>query len=130
MSFLSRAALSALPSRLARLYGRSLYAALLVLVAGGLAIPAVVGGYLMIGVQEQHAARRELDETLQRNADILALGMQESLWNMNIDAARSLVDSLMGDPAVVRVHVGAQAEGGTLAQPIDPTGIDDSGEIP
>ncbi|KQY11943.1 diguanylate cyclase [Massilia sp. Root133] len=111
MAFISRAALSALPSRLARLYGRSLYAALLVLVAGGLAIPAVVGGYLMIGVQEQQAARRELDETLQRNADILALGMQESLWNMNIDAARSLVDSLMRDPAVVRVHVGAQAEG-------------------
>ncbi|PQO97213.1 sensor domain-containing diguanylate cyclase [Massilia phosphatilytica] len=111
MAFLSRVALSALPSRFARLYGRSLYAALLVLVAGGLAIPAVVGGYLMIGVQEQHAARRELDDTLQRNADILALGMQESLWNMNIEAARSLVDSLMRDPAVVRVHVGAQSEG-------------------
>jgi diguanylate cyclase (GGDEF)-like protein/PAS domain S-box-containing protein len=111
MAFLSRVALSALPSRLARLYGRSLYTALLVLVAGGLAIPAVVGGYLLIGVQEQQAARRELDDTLQRNADILALGMQESLWNMNIDAARSLVDSLMRDPAVVRVHVGAQAEG-------------------
>jgi diguanylate cyclase (GGDEF)-like protein/PAS domain S-box-containing protein len=111
MAFLSRVALSALPSRLARLYGRSLYTALLVLVAGGLAIPAVVGGYLLIGVQEQQAARRDLDDTLQRNTDILALGMQESLWNMNIDAARSLVDSLMRDPAVVRVHVGAQAEG-------------------
>jgi diguanylate cyclase (GGDEF)-like protein/PAS domain S-box-containing protein len=111
MAFLSRVALSALPSRLARLYGRSLYTALLVLVAGGLAIPAVVGGYLLIGVQEQQAAHRELDDTLQRNADILALGMQESLWNMNNDAARSLVDSLMRDPAVVRVHVGAQAEG-------------------
>ncbi|NIA56486.1 EAL domain-containing protein [Massilia sp. TW-1] len=111
MAFLSRVALSALPARLARLYGRSLYTALLVLVSGGLGVPAVVGGYLLIGVQEQQAARRELDDTLQRNADILALGMQESLWNMNVDAARSLVDSLMRDPAVVHVHVGAQVEG-------------------
>jgi len=111
MAFLSRVALTALPARLARLYGRSLYAALLVMVFGGLAVPAGVGGYLLIGVQEQQAAGRELDETLQRNADILALGMQESLWNMNVDAARSLVDSLMRDPAVVRVHVSAQAEG-------------------
>ncbi|MCS0582763.1 EAL domain-containing protein [Massilia pinisoli] len=103
--------MSALPARLARLYGRSLYTALLVLVSGGLGVPAVVGGYLLIGVQEQQAARRELDDTLQRNADILALGMQESLWNMNVDAARSLVDSLMRDPAVVHVHVGAQVEG-------------------
>ncbi|WP_198118706.1 sensor domain-containing protein [Massilia rhizosphaerae] len=111
MAFLSRVALSALPSRLARLYGRSLYAALLAMVFGGLAVPAVVGGYLLIGVQERQAARRDLEDTLQRNADILALGMQESLWNMNVDAARSLADSLMRDPAVVRVHVSAQAEG-------------------
>jgi len=111
MAFLSRVVSSALPVRLARLYGRSLYAALLVMVFGGLAIPAGVGGYLLIGVQEREVARRELDETLQRNADILALGMQESLWNMNVEAARSLVDSLMRDPAVVRVRVSAQAEG-------------------
>ena len=111
MAFLSRVALSALPARLVRLYGRSLYAALLVMVFGGLAVPAVVGGYLLIGVQEQQAARRELNDTLQRNADILALGMQESLWNMNVEAARSLVDSLMRDPAVVRVRVSAQTEG-------------------
>ena len=51
MAFLSRVALSALPARLARLYGRSLYTALLVLVSGGLGVPAIVGGYLLIGVQ-------------------------------------------------------------------------------
>jgi hypothetical protein len=109
--FLSRFDLRALPARLVRMHGRSLYGALLLMVFGGLAVPAVVGGYLLIGVQEQGAARRELDEALHRNADILALGMQESLWNMNIDAARSLVDSLMRDPAVLRVQVRAQAEG-------------------
>jgi diguanylate cyclase (GGDEF)-like protein/PAS domain S-box-containing protein len=109
--FLSRISPRALSTRLARLYGRSLYGAMLLVVFGGLAIPAGLGGYFMIGVQEQEAARARLDASLQRNADILALGMQESLWNMNADAARSLVDSLMRDPAVLHVHVQAQAEG-------------------
>jgi diguanylate cyclase (GGDEF)-like protein/PAS domain S-box-containing protein len=103
----------ALPGRLARLVrlsGQSLYGALLLMALGGLALPALVGGYFLLGVQEQQAARRELDESLQRNADILALGMQESLWNMNLDAVRSLVDSLMRDPAVLHVHVQAQGD--------------------
>jgi diguanylate cyclase (GGDEF)-like protein/PAS domain S-box-containing protein len=98
-------------ARMVRLTSRSLYGALLLLTVGGLAVPALVGGYFLLGVQEQAAARRELDESLQRNVDILALGMQESLWNMNLDAASSLVDSLMRDPAVLHVHVQAQADG-------------------
>jgi diguanylate cyclase (GGDEF)-like protein/PAS domain S-box-containing protein len=106
--FVSRFSLPSLPSRLARLYGRSLYGALLLMVLGGLALPAALGGYMLLGVQEQQGARRGLHEDLLRNADILALGMQESLWNMNAEAARSLVDSLMRDPAVVRVRVRAQ----------------------
>jgi diguanylate cyclase (GGDEF)-like protein/PAS domain S-box-containing protein len=109
--FISRLALRALPSRLARLYGRSLYGALLLMAIGGLALPAAVGGWLLLGVQEQQAARRALQEDLARNADILALGMQESLWNMNVEAARSLVDSLMRDPSLVRVRVRSQGEG-------------------
>jgi diguanylate cyclase (GGDEF)-like protein/PAS domain S-box-containing protein len=109
--FISRVALRALPSRLARLYGRSLYGALLLMLFFGLAMPALVGGWLLIGVAEQGLARRALDDTLQRDAEILALGMQEPLWNMNPDAARSLVDSLMRDPAVLRVAVrGHQGE--------------------
>jgi diguanylate cyclase (GGDEF)-like protein/PAS domain S-box-containing protein len=114
--FLFRMSPRALPARLARLYGRSLYGAMLLMVFGGLAIPAVLGGYFLIGVQERQAAMTGLNESLQRNADILALGMQESLWNMNADAARSLVDSLMRDPAVVHVHVQAQADGGFIDQ--------------
>jgi diguanylate cyclase (GGDEF)-like protein/PAS domain S-box-containing protein len=109
-SFLSGVAKRALPLRLLRLYGRSLYGALLLMALGGLAVPALVGSYFLVGVQEREAARANLDETLQRNADILALGMQESLWNMNADAARSLVDSVMRDPAVLHVQVRAQAD--------------------
>jgi HAMP domain-containing protein len=99
-----------LPLRLLRLYGRSLYGALLLMVFGGLAVPAA--GRQLLPDRRAGAPGRahELDETLQRNADILALGMQESLWNMNADAARSLVESLMRDPAVLHVQVRAQAE--------------------
>ena len=107
-AFLSKLVPTQLPVRLGQLYGRSLYGALLLMALGGLAVPAALGGYLLLGVQEQQAARRGLQEDLQRNTDILALGMQEPLWNMNADAARSLVDSLMRDPAVVHVRVRAQ----------------------
>jgi len=109
--FLSRFAPGSLPIRLGRLYGRSLYGALLLMTLGGLAIPAVLGSYMLIGVQERHAAHQGLYEDLQRNADILALGMQESLWNRNAEAARPLVDALMRDPAVVRVRVRSQGDG-------------------
>ncbi len=94
-----------LPARLRKLYGRSIYGALLLVVFGSLAVPAVVGGVFLIGVQEREAAVRSLNDALQRNADILALGIQESLWDMNLEAARSLVDSFMRDPAVVHVEV-------------------------
>jgi diguanylate cyclase (GGDEF)-like protein/PAS domain S-box-containing protein len=46
-----------------------------------------------------------LDKAVQRNADILAFGMQESLWNMNTEGARILAGSVMRDPAVQRVRV-------------------------
>ncbi|MGO4478085.1 EAL domain-containing protein [Massilia sp. 2TAF26] len=107
---MSRVAKRVLPLRPLHLYGRSLYGALLLMVLGGLVVPALVGSYFLVVVQERQAARTMLDETLQRNADILALGMQESLWNMNADAAGSLVESVMRDPAVLHVQVRAQAD--------------------
>ena len=39
-----------LASRLRKLYGRSIYGALLLVVFVGLAVPAVVGGFFLIGV--------------------------------------------------------------------------------
>ncbi|KFC70168.1 EAL domain-containing protein [Massilia sp. LC238] len=86
-------------------YSRSIYGALLLVVFGGLAVPAMVGGYFMIGVKEREATVHVLNDALQRNADILALGVQESLWDMNAEAARALVDSFVRDPTIVRVEV-------------------------
>ena len=105
-----RSASRQLRARLGKLYGLSIYGALLLVVFGGLVLPAIVGSYLLIGVQEQKAARTALDEDLQRNADILALGMQESLWNMNAESARLLGESVMRDPAVLHIRVSGQAD--------------------
>ena len=114
-----RTDLRALPSRLSRLYGRSVYGALLIVVVVGLVIPALVAGYLLLAVQERRAAAAELDATLQRNAEILALGMQEALWNVNPEAARPLVDSLMRDSSVLRIQVRSLAGGPSDAGFID-----------
>ncbi len=119
-----KAAYRQLSARLGKLYGLSIYGALLLMVAGGLLLPAMVGSYLLIGVQEQRAARAALNDALQRNADILALGMQESLWNMNADSARSLGESVMRDPSVVHIKVAGQADAAfmTIRSPRAPSG--------
>ncbi len=92
------------------LYGSSIYGALLLVVLGGLVIPALIGSYLLVGVHERQSARTSLNEALQRNADILALGLQESLWNMNAESAQSLVESVMRDRAVLLVRVVGQGD--------------------
>ncbi|MGK5023804.1 EAL domain-containing protein [Janthinobacterium sp. RB2R34] len=92
------------------LYGSSIYGALLLVVLGGLVIPALIGSYLLVGVHERQSAHTGLNEALQRNADILALGMQESLWNMNAESAQSLVESVMRDRAVLLVQVVGQGD--------------------
>jgi diguanylate cyclase (GGDEF)-like protein/PAS domain S-box-containing protein len=97
-------------TRLGALYGLSIYGALLLVVFGGLVIPAIIGSYVLIGVQEQKSAKTALNESLQRNADILALGMQESLWNMNAESAHSLVESVMRDPSVLQIQVIGQSD--------------------
>lgn len=103
--FQSRSSFRDLPSRLRKLYGRSIHGALLLVVFVGLAVPAVAGGWFLIAVQERKAAIDALNDALQRNADTLALGVQESLWDMNLEAAGSLLDSFVRDPAIVRVTV-------------------------
>jgi diguanylate cyclase (GGDEF)-like protein/PAS domain S-box-containing protein len=95
-------------ARLGKLYGLSIYGAMLLVLVGGLVLPALFASYFLVGVQEQKSARAALDDALARNTDILALGMQESLWNMNAESARSLGDSVMRDPAVLQVIVTGQ----------------------
>lgn len=100
---------SSLKNLASALYGRSIFAALLAVVFGGLVIPAIIGSYLLVGVREERAAQTSLNDSLQRYADILALGMQESLWIMNPETARALVESVMRDQAVLHVLVTDQS---------------------
>jgi diguanylate cyclase (GGDEF)-like protein/PAS domain S-box-containing protein len=106
--------LRGLTSKLTRFYARSVYGAMLMVIVGGLVIPVLVAGYFLLVVQERQSTVTELNETLQRNADILSLGMQESLWDMNTDAARSLVESVMRDPSVVRIRVHGVSDTGFI----------------
>jgi diguanylate cyclase (GGDEF)-like protein/PAS domain S-box-containing protein len=109
-----RANLRGFTSRISRRYTRSVYGAMLMVVVGGLVIPALLASYFLLVVQERRNTVAELNETLQRNAEILALGMREPLWNMNAGAARSLVDSVMRDPSVVRIQVRGQGDTGFI----------------
>ena len=99
-----------------KLYGRSIYGALLLVVFGGLAAPALLGGFFLIGVQEREATVRSLNDGLARNADVLALGMQQPLWDMNEEAARSLVEAFVRDPAIVHVEVRGLQEAELITQ--------------
>src|SRR5690349_17651490 len=103
-----------LMSGLTRFYARSVYGAMLMVIVGGLVIPVLVAGYFLLVVQERQSTVAELNDTLQRNADILSLGMRESLWDMNTDAARSLVESVMRDPSVVRIRVHGVSDAGFI----------------
>lgn len=86
-------------------YGRSIYGALLLVVFGGLVIPAIIGSYLLIVVREQNSARMELNESLHRYTEILALGMRGALWSMDPIVVKELAESVMQDQAVLRVQV-------------------------
>ncbi|MBC7453588.1 MAG: EAL domain-containing protein [Massilia sp.] len=88
-----------------------MYGAQLLVVLGALALPAMLGSYVLIGVQQQQAAHSALDDALNRNADILALGMQAPLSQRNLASARSLGEAVMGDASVLRIRVSGQSGG-------------------
>lgn len=90
----------------------SLRSAAILAILFGLLLPACIGGYLSIHVESQRI-ETDLVNDQQRNADILALGMQESLWNLSPEAGKPLLDSLMSDKRIVRILV-ADASLGTF----------------
>ena len=70
----------------------------------GLLIPATVGSLLTLDHQKSALAER-LASDHARVADILAYGVENALWNVTPDAARPLVDSVLGDERIVKVAV-------------------------
>ncbi|HZW22803.1 ATP-binding protein [Noviherbaspirillum sp.] len=70
----------------------------------GLLIPLTVSSVLTLG-QRQDALTRQLQADHERLADILALGMQEPLWNLSHEAGLPLFHSVLGDARVTALVV-------------------------
>ena len=70
----------------------------------GLLIPAAVGSLLTLGYEERALSTR-LSVDHARLAEILALGVENALWNVSPDSGRPLVESMLRDQRVVKVVV-------------------------
>ncbi|QZA80157.1 ATP-binding protein [Deefgea piscis] len=92
----------------------SLRSAVILAILIGLCLPATITGY--IGLRyEQQAAQNQISRDQQRIADVLALGMQEPLWNLAPESARPLLDSLMSDERTVSITINDQKLGPFLS---------------
>ncbi|MBV8048712.1 MAG: EAL domain-containing protein [Paludibacterium sp.] len=82
----------------------SLRTVFLIAVLLGVLIPVVLIGALTLNLQRETAtAALATDE--RRVLDILALGMQEPLWNLSRQSGAPLIESVMDDPRVVSIRV-------------------------
>lgn len=82
----------------------SLRTVFLIAVLLGVLIPASLIGTLNFGLQRE-TINAELETDQKRLLDIVALGMQEPLWNLSRQAGGPLVESVMDDPRVVSIRV-------------------------
>ncbi|TDR82673.1 EAL domain-containing protein [Paludibacterium purpuratum] len=82
----------------------SLRTVFLIAVLLGVLIPAMLSGALTLNLQRE-AATTDLSTDQRRVLDILALGMQEPLWNLSRQSGAPLIESVMDDPRVVSIRV-------------------------
>jgi PAS domain S-box-containing protein len=69
--------------------------AIVLVVVFGLLVPALlISGYSWFAVYARDVQTRT-QELLEQNADVLANGMQEPLWNINTESGRALMDAMM-----------------------------------
>lgn len=88
--------------------------AIVLAVAVGLLVPASINVYANRNREEAMTRRWEIEH--RRMADILALGMQQPLWDVNTDAGRPLLASLFLDDRIVSVRVSDRRTGVFLSQ--------------
>src|SRR5579872_4815414 len=81
-----------------------LRASIVLTVVIGLMIPVSVSSWLTLG-QREAALSQQLASDHRRLTEILALGMQEPLWNLSRDAGQPLFQSVLGDERVASVMV-------------------------
>ena len=82
----------------------SLRSAVIAAILIGLCLPATITGYISLQYELQ-TAKNQINRDHQRLSDVLALGMQEPLWNLSPESARPLLDSLMSDERAVRITI-------------------------
>jgi signal transduction histidine kinase/DNA-binding NarL/FixJ family response regulator len=87
----------------------------LLAVVGGLLVPAAIGSLLIVDYQKQ-ALAQQLAADHARLTEILALGIEGSLWNMSPEVGRPLVLSVLGDTRVVKVGVRDNRTGPFLSE--------------
>jgi len=80
--------------------------AIVLVVVFGLLVPALlISGYAWFEVYDRDVKIRT-QELLQQNADVLANGMQEPLWNINTESGRALLDAMMmRNEDIIRIEV-------------------------
>ena len=81
----------------------------------GLLIPVSVSSWLTLG-QREAALAQQLASDHRRLTEILALGMQEPLWNLSRDAGQPLFQSVLGDERVAAVVVRDKKFGAFLSE--------------
>jgi signal transduction histidine kinase len=81
-----------------------LRATIVLAVIVGLLIPVTISSMLTLGQREQSLYAR-LARDHRRLAGILALGMQEPLWNLSREAGRPLFDALASDERITALTV-------------------------
>ncbi len=86
--------------------------AIVLVVVLGLLIPALlISGYSWFK-QYNDGIKRQTEELLQQNADILSNGMQEPLWNINQESGNALLEAMMlRNEDIVRIEVRDNALG-------------------
>ena len=73
-------------------------------VVAGLLIPAFVTSVLTLE-QRRQSLTREMRSDHERLTNVLALGMQEPLWNLTPQAGVPLFDAVLDDPRIVAISV-------------------------
>lgn len=71
----------------------------------GVLVPALLVGAYLTRLFYYDSLDREITQSLQHNADVLALGVRESLWAIDSESAAALAEAVMKDAPLVSVEV-------------------------
>jgi len=80
--------------------------AIVLVVVFGLLVPGMMfGGYTWFAAYDREV-RQRTQELLEQNADVLANGMQEPLWNINTESGLALLNAMMArNEDIVKIEV-------------------------